>query len=152
VISQLADPETGQRTHAELEEQLSVDGRELMRPLLQDHLDLRARREVRQEGVTGADGVARRAVEPAHERGLATVFGQVRVARLAYRARGVVNLLPADVVLNLPSTKHSHGLRRLAAIESTRSFEAAVDVDAFYTHPPPRSRPRQRRPGALGER
>ncbi|MCA1682297.1 MAG: ISKra4 family transposase, partial [Actinobacteria bacterium] len=159
MICQLADPETGQRTHGELEEQLSTEGRELMRTLLQDHLDLRARREVRQEVVTGSDAVARRAVEPTHERGLATVFGQVQVARLAYRARGAANLSPADAVLNLPAVKHSHGLRRLAAIESTRgSFQAAgeaigrvcgtvlgkrqveeltqaaaVDVDAFYT-------------------
>jgi hypothetical protein len=129
VVCQLADPETGQRTHAELEEQLSTQGRELMRTLLQEHLDLRAGREVRQESVTGADGVARRWVESDHERGLATVFGPVRVARLAYRARGAVNVSAADAVLNLPPTKHSHGLRRLAAIESTRgSFDAAGEA------------------------
>src|SRR5215210_4268417 len=89
LVCQLADPEMGQRTHAELEDHLATQGRELRRTLLQDHLDLRAHREVRLEAVTGADGVARRAVEPAPERGLATVFGQVRVERLAYRARGV---------------------------------------------------------------
>jgi hypothetical protein len=87
-----------------------------------------------------------------------TVFGQVTVARMAYRAFGQRNLYPADAVLSLPMEKHSHGLRRLAAIESVRgSFEqaaeaiwrscgvrvgkrqvealaqaAAVDIEAFY--------------------
>ena len=75
-----------------------------------------------------------------------------------YRRPGHANLHPADAALNLPAERHSHGLRRLAAVESTRgSFEeaagavaratgtqvgkrqieeltaaAAADVDAFY--------------------
>ena len=48
---------------------------------------------------------------------------------MAYRKRGRPNLHPADAALNLPEEKHSHGLRRLAAIESSRgSFDAAVDA------------------------
>ena len=80
------------------------------------------------------------------------------VSRLAYRARGEENLHVADGVLNLPAVRASHGVRRLAAIESAAgSFEhatgqvrertglalgkrqveelavrAAVDFDAFY--------------------
>ncbi len=73
------------------------------------------------------DEVARTRVEPEHTRPLTTIFGEVAVERLAYRARGVPNLYPADAVLNLPVEKHSHGLRRLAAIESTRgSFDEAA--------------------------
>lgn len=89
---------------------------------------------------------------------LATVFGQLTVTRMAYRAPGAVNVHPADAELNLPEEKQSHGLRKLAAAESVRgSFEgaaaaiarsttvkmgkrqvkeparrAATDVDAFY--------------------
>src|SRR6266545_2853458 len=55
-----------------------------------------------------------------HERGLATRFGPVNVARIAYRARGRANLHPADAALNLPVEKHSHGLRKLAAVEAAR--------------------------------
>jgi hypothetical protein len=77
---------------------------------------------------------------------------------MAYRQRGHTDLHPADARLNLPVEKHSHGLRRLAALEAARgSFDdavaaieracavrigkrqvaglaaaAAVDVDAFY--------------------
>ena len=53
----------------------------------------------------------------------------VRVSRIAYRARGQENLYPADGALNLPEEKHSHGMRRLAAIESPRgSFEDAQEA------------------------
>jgi hypothetical protein len=115
--------------HAALEEQLGCRGRELLRQLYQDHLDLRAEGEQRQREVVEADGVAHRAVEAGHERLLATVFGEVRFARLAYRARGRTNLHPADAALNLPAEKHSHGLRRLAATEADRgSFDDACDA------------------------
>jgi hypothetical protein len=68
-------------------------------------------------------------VEPGHTRGLATVFGPVDVARLAYRRRGHANLHPADAALNLPVERHSHGLRHLAALETARgSYDGAVEA------------------------
>ncbi|MCQ4079681.1 hypothetical protein NGB36_03475 [Streptomyces sp. RB6PN25] len=158
IVAQLSAPQVRQSTHAELEEQIGAAGRELMRTLLQDHLDLRTVREKRQSARTGADQVERRFVERCHTRQLATVFGEVTVERLAYRAKGARNLYPADEVLNLPVGLHSHGLRKLAALEAARgSFTAAsaaiaratgcslgkrqveqlaqaaaVDIDAFY--------------------
>jgi hypothetical protein len=127
VVAGLAGSDADGLTHAELEDRLAVRGRELLRLLLQDHLDLRAVRERRCGPVVGADDVVRSRVEVGHTRGLATVFGPVTVTRMAYRAPGVVNLCPADTVLNLPAEKHSHGLRRLAAFESVRgSFDDAV--------------------------
>ena len=108
-----------------MEEQLTALSRELVRTLHQDSLDLRTVREKRRGRVTGSDQVARGIVEQGHDRGLATVFGEVTVTRMAYRRRGVPNLYPADAVLNLPVVKHSHGLARLAAIEAPRgSFDA----------------------------
>lgn len=112
--------------HSELETRLVEDCRELTRVLLQEHLDLRAQTEQRTGGVIGAEGVPRRNVERGHERDLHSVFGKVEVRRLAYRARGQENLYVADAQLNLPAAKHSHGLRRLAALEAPRtSFEDA---------------------------
>jgi hypothetical protein len=160
----LSGPVAADLTHAELEEQLGARGRELLRRLHQDHLDLRAAREQRQEKVTGCDGIARTRAETGHTRPLATVFGQVTVTRIAYRAPGAPNVHPADAALSLPEEKHSHGLRELAAIEAPRgSFadaaaaitrvtgvkmgkrqaeelarRAAADIDAFYA---------ERRPG-----
>ena len=152
-------------THAELEERVTVDAREAVRLLLQDHVDLRAVREERLDDVADAAGTQRGSVETGHVRPLLTVVGKIDITRLAYRCRGELNLYPADAALSLPAEVHSHGLRRLCAIESARgSFEeaaqairrttgqqlgkrqveqlaarAAVDFDAFYTDP---SRPR----------
>ena len=116
-------------SHAELEERLDRDGRELLRRLLDDHLALRALRERRLEQVVGDEGVRRARVEAGHQRALETVFGTVSVGRLAYRAPGVSNLHPADAALNLPIERHSHGLRKLAGSEAARgSFQDAVDA------------------------
>lgn len=157
-VSWLVDTQAGGLSHAVLEQRLEVTGRELLRQLLQDHLDLRAVREERLAAVVGEDAVTRTHAEHDHERALSTVFGQVDVTRIAYRAKGADSRFPADAVLNLPAGLHSHGLRRLAAVEAARgSFEqataaierccavtvgkrqvqalaaaAAADIDAFY--------------------
>jgi hypothetical protein len=158
VLAFLDGAEAAAVCHAELEERLQVASRELFCQLFQDHLDMRAQRETR-VAVIDADGTARSRVETGHTRALSTVFGKVEVARIAYRAPARPNLHPADAVLNLPAERHSHGLRRLAAVEATRgsyddavagiiqatgqrlgkrqvealAARAAVDIDNFYT-------------------
>ena len=113
--------------HAQLETQLQGKGRELLRQLFQDSMDLRAARERPRAEVLDADAMARTRVESGHTRALSTVFGEVSVSRMAYRAPGRANLHPADAELNLPAEKHSHGLRQLAAIEAARgSFDDTV--------------------------
>ncbi|HET8646470.1 MAG TPA: ISKra4 family transposase [Vicinamibacteria bacterium] len=129
VVAWLEGAEAAGVSHAELEQRLEQDSRRLFRQLLQDHLDLRAQREVRLREVVDAGGTARGSAEAGHTRGLATVFGAVTIQRIAYRERGHANLHPADGVLNLPAERHSHGLRRLAALESAcGSFEQAVEA------------------------
>ncbi len=129
IVGWLAGSEAGSSSHGELEDDLDRRGRELLRRLLQDHLDLRSQREQRIKEVLDADGVAHGSVEAGHIRALTTVFGVVSVERLAYRHRGAPNLHPSDGALNLPTELHSHGLRRLAAVESTRgSYDAAAEA------------------------
>jgi hypothetical protein len=126
VVGFLTGDEAAALTHSELEGRLNVDGRELLRRLYQDHLDLRAVREVRAQHIRDAKDKLHGAVEPGHQRPLETIFGSVGVSRLSYRARGQENLHLADAVLNLPEEVHSHGLRELAAIEGSRgSYEEA---------------------------
>jgi len=126
VLAFLDGAQAAAASHGELEDRLQVQSRELFRQLYQDHLDLRAQRET-PVAVLGADGIARSRVETDHTRALSTVFGQVQVRRIAYRTPGRPNLHPADAALNLPAERHSHGLRRLAAVETTRgSFDDAV--------------------------
>ena len=86
-------------------------------------------REQRPEQVVGDEGALRGRVESGHARALETVFGTVSVERLAYRAPSLRNLHPADAALNLPVERHSHGLRKLAALAAARgSFQEAVDA------------------------
>jgi hypothetical protein len=70
--------------------------------------------------VAGADGVARRRVEPGHRRLLSAIVGTVTVRRCAFRAPGARNAYPADAELSLPAGRHSHGLGRLAVTEAVR--------------------------------
>jgi hypothetical protein len=158
LVGWLAGESSAGVSHADLEERMHTDGMEMLRQMYQDHLDLRAAREQRLGEVVDADGYGRGTVETDHGRALLTRFGKVTVARMAYRSRRRANLHPADAVLNLPVEAHSHGLRKLAAVESVRgSFtdaaaaigratglsvgkrqveeltaRAAADVDGFY--------------------
>ncbi len=61
------------------------------------------------------------------------MFGDVRVERLAYRACAHADLHPADAALNLPAEQHSHGLRRLAALEAARSWFAEAAWSLAHT-------------------
>ncbi len=125
----LEDAATGELEHAELEREIGTRGRDLMRQLTQDHFDLRCVREPRHDAVVDSDGLARKTAERSHVRVLGTVFGPVDVTRLAYRGRDLANLHPADAIANLPRKRHSHGLRYLSAIESSRgSFEGAAEA------------------------
>ncbi len=128
IVGWLEGTDAASLTHHELEDDLDRRGRELMRRLLQDHLELRARQEPLISVVDQA-GVNHGSVEAGHTRTLTTIFGSVNVERFAYRHRGSANLYPADATLNLPPERHSHGLRRLAAVESGRgSFEDTLEA------------------------
>ena len=123
--------DAGGLSHAELEERLDRDGRELAAAAAWMIIWRCGQlREQRLEEVSGDEGVLRGRVETGHVRALETVFGTVTVERLAYRAPGVGNLHPADAALNLPVERHSHGLRKLAALEAPRgSFDDARRCD-----------------------
>src|SRR5258706_507499 len=109
LVVYLAGQESVELTHAQLEEHLAVAGRELTRLLQQDHVDLRAAREVRLDEVAETDGTIHTRVERGHTRGVATIFGEIDVTRMAYRAPWSPNLYPADAVLSLPAQKYSFG-------------------------------------------
>lgn len=129
LVGFLTGSRAAEMSHGELEEWLGADGRELLRQLYQDHLDVRAQREPRLPEVTGSDGVVRSRAEARHRRTVHTVFGEVVVDRIAYRQPGHANLHPADAILNLPEETYSHGLRRLAAVEAARgSYDETVEA------------------------
>jgi hypothetical protein len=128
---------------------------------MQDQLDARSRREQRLEQVVGDDRVARRRIEPDHQRLVATTVGRVEVSRMAYRAPGVVNLYPVDALLALPQRLYSFPLQKRVvaqvaqgALRAARTslevtcgqriatrqlmeimMDSARDVSAFYQQP-----------------
>jgi hypothetical protein len=84
-------------------------------------------KETKREGVKGPDGVLRRHVREGCQGGLMRLFGEVRVQRLGYSARGEESGFPLDGELNLPRDSYSHGLRwRLAEEVARGSFDQAV--------------------------
>ena len=155
-------------THSEIEAYLGTDGRELLRLLLQEHLDQQGCGRVA-EAVCGSDGVVRSHKRDDMETGYKSVFGAIRVARTGYSQRGVSSLFPRDAQLNLPVHGYSHRLqKRVAAKAAKMAFEgvagdietetgvrigkrqveeivcaAAQDFDAFYEQPCPEEVPRQ---------
>jgi len=115
--------------HGEREKAITEEGRELQRRLLQATFDLDAAREERAEGVTSAAGIRHGIVEAGHGRGVASVFGPVRVTRKAYRNRREPNLYPADARQVLPGDPYSLGMRSLAAFHlAAGGFGQAQEV------------------------
>lgn len=167
IVRHLGSEEVGSMTHSELERELEKRGRELMRILLQEHLEARGPGECAKP-VQGADEVERSQVR-LQERKLETVFGTVSVERAGYGQEGAHSLHPLDAELNLPDERYSLELRRRVAEEAAKSSfdetlesigkttgghvpkrqieelvkRAAQDFDAFYEM-------RQRQP-AVGE-
>ena len=105
--------------HSELERWIEKEGREVMRQLLQAHLELRGPAEAVEE-VRDADG-GERDIGRLHQRSLATVFGAVTVERFGYRGEGQESLHPVDGELNLPVERYSLELRRRVAEQAAKS-------------------------------
>jgi hypothetical protein len=128
----LRSKEACQVKHSELERQLEGMGRELLRKLLQAHLDLRQPGQAA-EPVCDAAGTPLTPT-PVQERSLESIFGTVEVARTGYRAPGTLSLHPLDGALNLPPEKYSLEVRRRAAMEAAKSsFDEGIHTLEMYT-------------------
>lgn len=132
IEDELTTPEALHADHSDIEQLIKAKGFELMRSLLQGHLDWRASQE-QKVPVEAADGIARTKARE-KERTLETVFGEVTVNRQMYQAQGAEGLAPMDAALNLPEEHYSHGLRRLVAEESPLgSFDEVVERISRHT-------------------
>ena len=101
--------------HGEREKVIGEAGRELQRRLLEASLTIDGAREERVSHLMSAAGIRHGSVEKGHDRGVVSVFGPVRVTRLAYRNRREANLYPADARWMLPDDPYTLGMRALAA-------------------------------------
>ena len=114
IIAFLRSAESRQMSHSDVEKLVRERSYELSRKLFQAHVDSRGPGEAAAP-VRGADGVERDQ-ERIHERGLTTIFGEIRVKRFGYGAEGADSLHPLDAELNLPRERYSFELRRTAAV------------------------------------
>jgi hypothetical protein len=119
IVRHLDSEEARSMTHSDLERELEKKGRELMRILLQEHLEARGPGQCEQP-VRGADGVERPRAR-LQERKLETVFGTVSVERVGYGQEATESLHPLDAELNLPDERYSLELRRRVAEEAAKS-------------------------------
>ena len=127
LVNRLQSQETARMSHSDLESLLEQQGRELMRQLLQAHLDGRAQ-ATPTAPVVGADGVER-THQRTGTRALETLLGTVQVTRDGHGARGHETLFPLDAELNLPAERYSFGIRRRAAAEATKgAFDEVVKI------------------------
>ena len=127
ISEHLSSAGTLRAEHSEVESWLDVQGRELMRLMLQEHFDLRAAAE-QPVPVRDERGVERTTTR-AGVRTLESLFGETDVSRLIYRAPGQDGLAPLDAMLNLSMDHYSHGVRRFVAKEIARaSFDEVVEL------------------------
>jgi hypothetical protein len=135
LVRMLGSAEALRLEHAQLEEVVEEHGRELLRRLFQGHLELRRLKEVRAP-VVGADAVVRTHLRDS-SRGLATIFGPVRVERVQAGGRGLDSLHPLDAELNLPVQEQSFGVQRRVAEEAAKgSFDEVVKELEEHTGAP----------------
>jgi hypothetical protein len=132
LITHLRSPEAHQMIHSDLEALLEVEGREVLRRLLQAHLNERSPGTVA-EPVMGADGRVH-THQRTHTRRLMTIFGEVEVTRTGYGGHGTESLHPLDAALNLPPERSSHGVRQRVAVEAAKqAFDDVVATVAMTT-------------------
>jgi hypothetical protein len=126
IVGYLDSKEASSMTHSDLERELEKKGRELMRILLQEHLEARGPGQCEQP-VRGADGVERSRTR-LQERKLETVFGTISVERVGYGQEGKESLHPLDAELNLPDERYSLEMRRRVAEEAAKnSFDETLE-------------------------
>ena len=132
LADRLQEQEALRMTHNELEELLHTEGTELLRQLMQAHLDARQGGKVKGGRVEGSDGVTRSNVREL-PRNLETRFGTVVVHRVGYSAPGAESVVPMDSTLNLPDEKYSFTVQRMVAEEAAKgSFDNVVDEYKNY--------------------
>lgn len=128
LVNELQSEQSLEMEHGDVEQIISRKGNEILRRLLQGHLDLRAEQEQKQKAIKGADGCNLSHIRKNCERSLMSLFGEVKVRRIGYSERYKSSVFPMDGELNLSKDKYSHGLRQRIAQEVSRnSFDATVE-------------------------
>ena len=132
LVKELSCAEAHKQTHSELENLINARGMEVMRLLLQGHLDARGPGESLVPVVNNGGKILPYRREGG--RALESVFGTVWVNRIGYEGKGEGRLYPRDGELNLPRERYSLGVRKRVATEVVKnSFDEAVEAVSATT-------------------
>lgn len=110
-----------------IEHEIGKDGRELIRKMLQAHINCRGDGNIG-DALTTTDDIVlthKRLIK----RTLHTLFGAIEINRTGYSLRDYTHLFPLDAALNLPATSFSYGLQRFIARRiATNPFSEVIDL------------------------
>ena len=126
------------QTASDIELYAVEQGREIVRRQIEEHLALRASKEVRVP-VVDQQGHPRPLVR--HTKGqLLTLVGPVLVPHLTYQAAGFCGRAPLEATLHLPDDSYSHPVRRQVAEEAARDAfdEVCLALAKMGCHVPKR--------------
>lgn len=114
---------------SELERESERRGREILRLCLQAHIDSRGDGDVGEALVLAGEPDLRLAHKRLHTRPLVTLFGEIRVTRMGYSARGRDAIHPLDCQLRLPGRLWSYECqRRLIRAVICGPFDEAITL------------------------
>jgi hypothetical protein len=114
--------------HGAIEQYIQQQGHELLRRLLQGHLDLRAHEEVKQDNVVNPQAEQLTHFRANTTTSLNSLFGKVTVTRNGYNKRQTKSVFPLDTQLNLAKDQCSDGLRlQLAAQINHCAYDHVVE-------------------------
>lgn len=117
-----------QSSFGNIETVIQEKGQEIIRQLAQGYLNQRASEEVKQDFVTGEDGIERTQRRVDCTRKIESRFGEVVATRIGYRSKYHGSIFPLDAELNLPINKYSHGLQEeLAHLVAVDSFDETLE-------------------------
>lgn len=111
MISHLSSDLPLTQDHGTIEEYIRTEGHELLRRLLQAHLELRASQENRQDNIVNLQGKHLTHCRKNTKATLTSLFGDVNVIRRGYSQRKITSEYPLDGELNLTKDQFSDGLR-----------------------------------------
>ena len=127
-ITEYLDSEKAlEMSQSEIEREIEKQGIELMRKLLQEHLNRRGLGRC-VNPVQDTDGVERKTIR-IHDRKIETIFGTITLERSGYEREGCDSLHPLDAGLNLPDERYSLEVRRRVAMEAaSSSFNETIET------------------------
>ena len=125
LVTELSSVSSYELTASELETLINTDGFEIMRLLLQGHLEERGPNETLSPVINSGGTIL--PYQRERRRWLESIFGRVWVNRIGYEAKGESMLYPLDGDLNLPKEIYSLGVRKRIASEAVKnSFDEVV--------------------------